>query len=291
MGMIHSRDGTPIHVKEMGSGKPVVLIHGWPLSGDMWEYQTVALVEAGFHVVTYDRRGFGHSAHPGRGYDYETFAEDLAAVIDETTVDGAALVGFSMGGGEIARYLARYGRQKIAKAALIGAVVPYMLKTDDNKDGVDRYMFEGIKAKIRKDRFAFLQSFARDFYGVGAISSPVSDGLLDWTFALGIMASPLATLACVDAFATTDFRPDLHAFEDVPTLIIHGTSDKIVPIDTSGRAAAKAIPHARLVEYDGEPHGLFATAADRLSQDLIAFLREEPLALKQADRVDQHETV
>jgi non-heme chloroperoxidase len=259
MPMIESRDGTVLHVKEMGSGRSVVLIHGWPLTGDMWEYQTVALVEAGFHVITYDRRGFGHSAHPARGYSYDAFADDLAAVIDKCTPDGAALIGFSMGGGEIARYLSRYGPRKVAKAALVASVVPFMLKTDENEDGVDREVFEDLKKQIRKDRFAFLQSFAKQFYGVGMISSPVSQGLLDWTFLLAIMASPLATIACVDAFGTTDFRPDLAAFSGVPTLIIHGTGDTTVPIDPSGRAAARGIPHASLVEYDGEPHGLFAT--------------------------------
>jgi len=273
MAMIESRDGTPIHVKEMGSGRPVILIHGWPLSGDMWEYQTVALVEAGFHVITYDRRGFGHSAHPARGYHYDLFADDLAAVIDQCTPDGAALVGFSMGGGEIARYLGKYGPAKVAKAALISSVVPYLLKTDDNPNGVPREQFEEFKAQIRKDRFDFLRNVGKQLYGVGLVSSPVSQGLLDWTFALAIMASPLATMACVDAFGTTDFRPDLPAFAGVPTLIVHGSGDKTVPIDASGRAAAKGIPHAEFIEYDGEPHGLFATAAERLNQDLIRFLR------------------
>jgi non-heme chloroperoxidase len=273
MPVIESKDGTHIHVKSMGTGKPVILIHGWPLTGDMWEYQTVALVEAGFHVITYDRRGFGSSAHPARGYDYDSFADDLAAVIDACTPDGAALVGFSMGGGEIARYLGKYGSAKVAKAALISTVVPYMLKTDDNPDGVPREQLEDFKTQIREDRFAFLQSLAKTLYGVGLVSSPVSQGLLDWTFALAIMASPIATMACVDAFGTTDFRPDLPAFADVPTLVIHGTSDKTVPIDATGRTAAKGIPHAQFIEYDGEPHGLFATAAERLNQDLIGFLR------------------
>jgi non-heme chloroperoxidase len=273
MPTIESRDGTKIHVKEMGSGRPVILIHGWPLTGDMWEYQTVALVEAGFHVITYDRRGFGQSAHPARGYTYDNFADDLAAVIDQCTPDGAAVVGFSMGGGEIARYLGKYGGDKIAKAALVSSVVPYLLKTDDNSDGVPREQFEEMKAQIRKDRFAFLQTFGKQFYGVGVISHPVSQALMDWTFQLAVMASPLATMACVDAFGTTDFRPDLPAFEGTPTLIIHGTSDQTVPIDPAGRAAAAGIPHAQFIEYDGEPHGLFATAPDRLNEDLITFLR------------------
>ncbi len=273
MPTIEGHDGAPLHVKEMGSGKPVILIHGWPLTGDMFEYQTVALVEAGFHVITYDRRGFGQSAHPARGYHYDIFAHDLAAVIDQCTPDGAALVGFSMGGGEVARYLTRYGHEKVAKVALISSVVPYLLKTDDNPDGVDRTQIEDMKAQIRKDRFAFLQTFGKQFYGVGLVSSPVSQGVLDWTFLLATMASPIATSACVDAFGTTDFRPDLPSFAGVPTLIVHGTGDAIVPIDASARAAAAAIPGAQLIEYDGEPHGLVATAADRLNEDLIAFLR------------------
>ena len=271
MPMIDS-NGTPIHVKDIGSGPAVVLVHGWPLSGDMWEYQTVALVDAGFRVITYDRRGFGLSGHPAKGYDYDVFADDLAAVIDGLGLDNAALVGFSMGGGELARYLSRHGSAKVGKAALISSVVPYMLKTDDNPDGVPREQFEEMKQQIVKDRFGFLQSFAKMFYGVGLVSHPVSQGVLDWTFVLAIMASPLATRACVDAFGTTDFRPDLASFT-MPTLVVHGTSDKTVPIDAAGRAAARGIAQSTLLEYDGEPHGLFATAPDRLNNDLIEFLR------------------
>jgi non-heme chloroperoxidase len=267
-----ARDGTKLHVKDMGTGDPVILIHGWPLTGDMFEYQTLALLEAGRRVITYDRRGFGQSGHPAMGYDYDTFADDLAAVIDSCGLDRVSLVGFSMGGGEIARYLSRHGSQKVARAALIGAVVPYLPKTDDNPDGADASVFEDMKAQIREDRFAFLKTFAKQFYGVGWVSKPVSDALLDWTFILAIMSSPKAMIDCVDAFGHTDFRPDLPSFAGVPTLIIHGTADKTVPIDTSARAAARGIPHATLVEYDGEAHGLFATAPDRLNRDLIEFL-------------------
>ena len=266
-----ARDGTNLHVKDTGSGKPVVLIHGWPLTGDMFEYQTLALLEAGHRVITYDRRGFGQSGHPVGPYDYDTFADDLATVLDAGDVRGATLVGFSMGGGEIARYLTRHGPSRVEKAVLISSVVPYLLKDDSNKDGVDASVFQDIKANIRKDRFAFLQTFAKQFYGVGVVSSPVSSALLDWTFQLAVMAGPKATLDCVDAFSTTDFRPDLASFT-MPTLIIHGTSDKTVPIDPSGRAAAEAISHANFIEYDGEPHGLFATAPDRLTADLLNFI-------------------
>lgn len=271
MPFIETKDGTTLHVKDAGTGRPVVLIHGWPLTGDMFEYQTLALLEAGYRVITYDRRGFGQSGHPLLGYDYDTFADDLAAVLEASDVRGANLVGFSMGGGEIARYLTRYGTSRVAKVALISSVVPYLLKSDDNPDGVEQSVFDEMKTQIRKDRFAFLGAFAKQFYGVGIVSSPVSKELLDWTFILAVMASPKATINCVDAFGKTDFRPDLASFT-VPTLIIHGTSDKVVPIDAAGRAAAQGIAGATFVEYDGEPHGLFATAPDRLSQDLIQFI-------------------
>lgn len=268
---IETAQGHSIHVKDMGTGKPVILIHGWPLTGDMWEYQTLALIEAGYRVITYDRRGFGQSGHPADGYDYGVFADDLAAVIDHVGVPKVSLVGFSMGGGEIARYLGRQGSAKIDRVALISSVVPYLLKDDSNPDGVPGEAFEDMKTQLREDRFAFLQSFAKTFYGIGLVSKPVSNALLDWTFILAVMASPKATIDCVTAFGTTDFRPDLRAF-DIPTLVIHGTADKTVPIDPSGRAAAAGIAGAQFIEYDGEPHGLFATAPDRLNGDLLAFL-------------------
>lgn len=271
MAFIEAKDGTKLHVKDMGEGRPVILIHGWPLTGDMFEYQTVALLEAGFRVITYDRRGFGQSGHPASGYDYDTFADDLAAVIDGLQLQSVSLVGFSMGGGEIARYLSRHGASKIAKAVLVASVAGYLLKDESNPDGVDASVFEGMKQDIRKDRFDFLQSFAKTFYGVGFVTSPVSQGVLDWSFVLGVMASPKATIDCVDAFGKTDFRPNFEAFT-IPTLVIHGTGDKTVPIDPTGRAAANGIAGAKLIEYDGEPHGLFATVPDRLNQDLIEFL-------------------
>ncbi|MVA72974.1 alpha/beta fold hydrolase [Agrobacterium vitis] len=271
MAFVEAKDGTQLHVKDMGKGRPVVLIHGWPLTGDMFEYQSLALLEAGFRVITYDRRGFGQSGHPADGYNYDTFADDLASVIDSLDVQNVSLVGFSMGGGEIARYLSRHGASKVSKAALVASVAPYLLKDASNPDGVDASVFEGMKNDIRKDRFAFLQSFAKTFYGVGLVTSPVSQGVLDWSFILGVMASPKATIDCVDAFGKTDFRPDLAAFT-IPTLVIHGTADKTVPIDPAGRAAANGIAGAKLIEYEGEPHGLFATAPDRLNRDLIEFL-------------------
>jgi non-heme chloroperoxidase len=271
MAVIETKDGTTLHVKDTGKGRPVVLIHGWPLTGDMFEYQTVALLEAGYRVVSYDRRGFGQSSHPATGYDYDTFADDLAAVLEKLDIAGANLVGFSMGGGEIARYLSRHGASRIAKVVLVSSVVPYLLKGPDNPEGVDESVFEDMKKQIRADRFEFLQTFAKMFYGVGIVSEPVSQALMDWTFVLAIMASPVATLRCVDAFGKTDFRPDLKSFT-MPTLIIHGTSDKTVPIDAAGRAASKGIPGSRFIEYVGEPHGLFATVPEKLNADLIGFI-------------------
>ncbi|WP_152045994.1 alpha/beta fold hydrolase [Aureimonas psammosilenae] len=271
MAYIEGKNGVMLHVKDVGQGKPVVLIHGWPLTGDMFEYQTLALIEAGYRVITYDRRGFGQSGHPATGYDYDTFADDLAAVLDKLDLQGAALVGFSMGGGEIARYLTRHGAGRISKAVLVASVAGYLLKDDSNPNGVDASVFEDMKRQIRADRFAFLQSFAKTFYGVGYVTSPVSQGVLDWSFILAVMASPKATVDCVDAFGKTDFRPDFKSFT-IPTLVIHGTGDKTVPIDATGRVAAKSIPGAQFIEYEGEPHGLFATAPDRLNADLLKFL-------------------
>ncbi|WP_419826356.1 alpha/beta fold hydrolase [Sphingomonas sp.] len=271
MPSVRTRDGVNLHVKDAGSGTTVLLIHGWPLTGDMWEWQTLALLEAGYRVVTYDRRGFGQSAHPASGYDYDTFADDLAAVIDEGDLRDVTLVGFSMGGGEIARYLSRHGASRVRQAALVASVVPYVLRTDDNPHGVPGEKLDEMRMQVRKDRFGFLQSLGKRLYGVGLVSHPVSPGVLDWTFMLGVMASPKATIDCIDAFGRTDFRPDLAAFT-VPTLVVHGTGDATVPIDATGRAAAKGIPGASLVEYEGEPHGLFATAADRLTRDLLNFL-------------------
>ncbi len=269
---IDADDGVALHVKDMGSGSPVILIHGWPLTGDMWEYQVVALLEAGYRVITYDRRGFGQSAHPATGYNYDRFADDLAAVIEALDLQSVALIGFSMGGGEIARYLHRHGGTRISRVMFVSSVVPYLLKDDDNPEGVDESVFDDMQDQIRADRFDFLQTFAKQFYGYGFVSRPVSQGVLDWTFTLALMASPVATLECVDAFARTDFRADLAAVT-MPTLIIHGTSDKTVPIEPTARAAASRLANARLIEYEGEPHGLFATAPERLNQDIIDFLQ------------------
>ena len=273
MPYVKTRDGTDLYVKDWGQGRPVILIHGWPLSSDMWDPQAMALAGAGFRAIAYDRRGFGRSGQPWGGYDYDTFADDLADVMEAAGVENdATLVGFSMGGGEVARYMSRHGGKGVAGAALISSVVPYLLKDDSNPDGVPGEMFEQIKDGIRKDRYSFFRdTFGPQFFGVGYVTSPVSDDVLDWSATVAGQSSLKAMLACVDAFGKTDFRPDLASFT-VPTLIVHGTSDKTVPIDPSARAAAKGIAGAQLVEYDGEPHGLNVTASDRLTKDLLTFL-------------------
>ena len=265
-------DGTKLYFKEMGQGRPVVLIHGWPLNADSWDAVAVPLAEAGNRVIAYDRRGFGRSDQPWNGYDYDTFADDLAAVLAETGISsGATLIGFSMGGGEIARYLSRHGAEAIERVALIGSIVPYVLKTDDNPDGVPQAAFDGMDEQIRDDRAAFFQTFFRSFYGVGMISQPVSNAVIEHSFQMAMMAGLRPTLAAAKAFSTTDFRGDLRAFT-VPTLIIHGTADQTVPIDCTARAAAAAIPGAKLIEYDGSAHGLAATDRERLTADVLEFL-------------------
>jgi pimeloyl-ACP methyl ester carboxylesterase len=272
MPMIETRDGTNLYVKDWGSGPAVVLIHGWPLSSDSWDPQAFALANAGYRVIAYDRRGFGRSEQPWSGYDYGTLSDDLADVMEACGVtSGATLVGFSMGGGEVARYMSRHAGKGVAKAVLVGSVVPYMLQTDDNPDGVPQAQLDDMAAQMLEDRPKFMANFLDQFFGVGFITSPVSEERLHWAWKLTQQAGLKPTLACAEAFGTTDFRPDLASFT-VPTLIIHGTSDNTVPIDATGRAAAAAIPGARLVEYDGAPHGLFATEQDRLTDDLLAFL-------------------
>ena len=271
MPYIKTRDGTDLYVKDWGTGRPVVLIHGWPLSSDSWDETAMALANAGFRAIAYDRRGFGRSGQPWSGYDYDTLSDDLADVIEATGAHDATLVGFSMGGGEVARYMSRHGGKGVVAAALISSVVPYMLKTDDNPDGVPESTLAEIGQGILKDRPGYFQNFFKQFYGVGYVTSPVSDGRLDWAWQVAMQAGLKPTLACAESFGHTDFRPDLAAFR-VPTLVIHGTGDETVPIDPTGRAAAKGIAGSQLVEYDGEPHGLTVTANERLNADLLTFL-------------------
>ena len=273
MPYVKTRDGTDLYVKDWGTGRPVILTHGWPLNADMWDAQAMALAEAGFRAIAYDRRGFGRSGQPWEGYDYDTLADDLHDVMAAAgATQDATIVGFSMGGGEVARYMSRHDGTGVIAAGLISSVVPFMLRTDDNPDGVPQSTFDGMKDGIRKDREDFFRNtFMPGFFGVGYVTSPVSDAVVHGATRTAMMASLKATLACVDAFGRTDFRPDLPAFR-VPTLIIHGTGDKTVPIKPSGEAASRGIAGSQLVEYDGAPHGLNVTESDRLTKDLLTFL-------------------
>lgn len=272
MPYVKTSDGTDLYVKDWGSGRPVILLHGWPLSADSWEPQAIALAEAGFRAIAYDRRGFGRSGQPWGGHDYDTYADDLKTVMEAAgATQDAALVGFSMGGGEVARYMSRHGGNGITHAGLIGSVVPGILKSDANPDGVPEAQLEEIAGQLKADRAKFFESFFRDFYGVGVISHPVSDAYLDWSWNTAMQASGHATVEAAKAWGFADFTPDLAAFR-VPTLIIHGTSDATVPIKATAHRAAQGIAANQLVEYSGAPHGLFATESDRLTRDLLTFL-------------------
>ena len=271
MPFIITADDVRLFYNDWGHGRPVVLIHGWPLNSDMWEYQATHLAENGHRVIAYDRRGFGRSDQPWSGYDYDTLAADLRVILETLDLRDTALIGFSMGGGEVARYLSKYGTDRVTKAALISAVTPFMLKTADNPDGADKSLFDGFVNDLHKDRPHFLNGFGKTFFGAGLLNFSVSSDILQWAQGMALQASPKATIACVRAFSETDFRADMAAFK-VPTLIVHGTSDQTVPIDLSARASAKLAPTAEVIEYDGEPHALNFTAKDRLNADLVRFL-------------------
>ena len=271
---VGQENSTPIdlYYEDHGSGSPVVLIHGWPLSGRSWERQLTALLAAGRRVITYDRRGFGKSSQPATGYDYDTFAEDLHKLVGALDLRDFALVGFSMGGGEVARYLGAYGSDRVSKAVFMAAVPPFLLKTPDNSGGIDISVFDGIKKGIVADRLAFLGQFLANFYNVDVLrGKQISDEVVrdSWNVAAG--ASPIGTLECVTAWYT-DFRQDLRRI-DVPTLIIHGDSDRILPIEVTGKATQAAIKGSRLVTVKGGPHGLNWTHADEVNRELVSFLK------------------
>lgn len=291
MATLETRDGVRLFWKELGEGQPVILIHGWPLSADSWDPIMMALAENGYRAIAYDRRGFGRSDHAKSGYDYDTFADDLAEVMRAAGAQSdVALVGFSMGGGEIARYMSRHSGSGVSRAVLVSSVVPYLLKTDDNPDGVPQSTFDDMTAGMKDDFRRFFTGFFQDFYGDGWINNKVSDEEKHWAWMTTMRASQYATLQSAKAFATTDFRPDLPSLT-VPTLVIHGTSDKTVPIDATGREVAKQVPSAEIIEYSGEPHGIFATQTERLAQDIIAFLNQNGQgdAFEGLDGADPHD--
>ncbi len=262
-----------IYYEDLGKGKPVVLIHGWPLSGAMWEYQVTALTNVGLRCIVYDRRGFGKSDRPFEKYDYDTLAGDLKALLDALDLQDVSLVGFSMGGGEIAKYFSLYGGARVSQAVLISAVVPYMLKTPDNPDGVPQEEFDKMAKAMMDDRPTFLQGFNKDFYSVGLANHPVTEPYLNSALNKAMDASVIATLECAKSFSSTDFREDVVKI-NVPTLIIHGNDDKTVPIKPTGEESARLIPGAKLLVYEGAPHGLWFTEKEQLNKDLINFINK-----------------
>ena len=265
-----------LHYDDVGAGKPVVLIHGWPLSGASWEGQVPALVEAGYRVITYDRRGFGQSSRPWTGYDYDTFADDLKVLLDTLDLHDVTLIGFSMGGGELARYVGRYGSERIAKLVFASAVTPYLWKSDDNPDGgVTADLAQWFHDGITGDRPAFLREFLGLFFTAGKpslLNKPqVSPDQIDYNLGIAVSASPKGTLDCTTAFATTDFRADLTKIT-VPTLVIHGDSDAIVPFEVSGQRTHDAIAGSELVVIPDAPHGVTVSHKEEWNRHVLAFL-------------------
>jgi len=262
-----------LYYEDHGTGKPVVLIHGWPLSGRSWEKQVPALLDAGHRVITYDRRGFGDSSKPTFGYDYDTFADDLHSLMTELNLREATLVGFSMGGGEVARYIGTYGSERVSKAVFMAAIPPFLLKTPDNPAGVDGGVFEGIKKAIAADRPAFLTKFLADFFNVDVLGGKqISDEVVRLSWNIGAGASPKGTLDCVSAWLT-DFRKDLQRFT-VPTLVVHGDADRILPLAATGTPTQTAVNGSRLVVVKGGPHGLNWTHAEEVNRELLAFVEQ-----------------
>ncbi len=271
---LESSDEVKLYYEDYGQGKPVILIHGWPLNHEMWEYQINTIVESGFRCIAYDRRGFGLSGKPWNGYNYDQFAADLKSIIDKLELKDITLIGFSMGGGEVIRYLSKYGSEKIAKAVLISSVIPFLLKTPDHEEGVPAEIFDEMVAGIKKDRPAFMKAWGKQFYSAGAeMPRTISNEIADWTQTHALVASSKASIDCITAFSQTDFRNEIKALT-MPTLIIHGDEDKIVPIKTTSEKLAKLTPQAEYIVYKGSPHGLFISNKDKLNEDLIKFLKK-----------------
>jgi non-heme chloroperoxidase len=275
MGYVTAADGAQIFYKDWGAGRPVVLSHGWPLNADSWEAQALMLASNGYRVVAHDRRGHGRSAQTWDGNEMDTYADDLAAVIDTLDLREVTLVGFSTGGGEVARYVGRHGTDRVAQIALVSAVPPYMLKTDNNPGGVPVEVFDAIRAGSLADRSQTYRDLAdTSFFGNNRPGADVSSGIRDAFWLQGMAAGHRNAYECIAAFSATDFRPDLDAI-DVPTLVIHGDDDQVVPFAVGGKASAERIKGARLIVYPGAPHGITDTHKEQLGADLLAFLEEQ----------------
>jgi len=270
---VGQENSTPIDIyyEDHGSGQPVVLIHGYPLSGTSWEKQTAALVAAGHRVITYDRRGFGKSSQPAVGYDYDTFADDLRKLVTTLELRDVALVGFSMGGGEVVRYIGKYGSDGVRKVAILGGVPPYLLKASDNPEGVDKSVFDGIATAVSQDRYGFFTEFFKNFFNTDVLGGTrISDQAVQASWNVATSSSPIADVQCVRTWYT-DFRKDVLRV-DVPTLVMHGDADRIVPISAAGARTAKMIRGARFVEVKDGPHAIGWTHAEVVNKELLSFL-------------------
>ncbi len=273
---VEAENASPVHIyyEDFGRGRPVVLIHGWPLSGRSWESQVGPLIEAGYRVITYDRRGYGASSQVWDGYDYDTLAGDLNGLLEHLDLREVTIVGFSMGGGEVARYLGTYGSARIASAVLASAVPPYLYRSEDNPDGgLDDATIEQFETGVKTDRPAFVKGFVDSFLTAGEKTDLVSDATHEYLRDLAAFASPKGTLDCIGSFARTDFREDLATF-DVPTLVIHGDSDGVVPFEVSGKRSAEMIKDSTLVVIKGGPHGINTSHVEEFNSALIDFLRK-----------------
>ncbi|BCZ79652.1 alpha/beta fold hydrolase [Paraburkholderia terrae] len=271
MSTITTKDGTQIYYKDWGSGRPVVFSHGWPLNADAWDAQMLFLLQNGFRVIAHDRRGHGRSDQPSNGNDMDTYAHDLAALLDALDIQGATLVGHSTGGGEVAHYIGRHGTKRVAKAVLIGAVPPLMLKTEANPGGLPMDVFDGIRKGVADNRSQFYKDLAIPFFGFNRPNAKVSQGTIDVFWAQGMAGGIHGHYLCIREFSEVDYTEDLKKI-DVPTLILHGDDDQIVPIDAAGKLSAKIVKNATLKIYEGAPHGMCVTEADKVNADLLAFI-------------------
>ena len=284
MSTITTKDGTEIYYKDWGKGPAVTFSHGWPLSSDMWDGQMLFLAQNGFRAIALDRRGHGRSSQATTGNDMNGYADDLAAVIEALDLNDVTVVGHSTGGGEVARYIGRHGTARVAKAVLIAAVPPIMLKTAANPEGLPIEVFDAIRAGLIRDRSQFYKDLAIQFYGANRPGAQASQGLLDQFWTWSMQAGLLNAYECIKAFSETDFSEDLKEF-DVPTLVLHGEDDQIVPVKDSARKSARLIKGAKDVYYPGAPHGITATHQDQINAELLAFLRRSPETSRRGDRM------